>query len=111
MPGIVKVCVEIHRILGVPLGNKPLGYQTGSRLSVTLLVRNCLGPKQIKADWADDPQNYYPTLYALNDPLPIAVCKGDVLPDGSPIPDGERTYSNACTIKVCSPYRKGLLAD
>lgn len=52
----------------------------GLRLSVTLL-------------------NFYPTLYALNDPHPIAICKATVLPDGNPIPDGERAYSNGCTIK------------
>ena len=46
------------------------------------------------------PQNFYPILYALSDPHPIAVFKATVLPDGSPIPDGERTYANACTIKV-----------
>ena len=48
-------------------------------------------------------QNFYPTIYALNDPHPIAICKSTVLPDGSPIPRGERTYANACTIKVLSP--------
>ena len=48
-------------------------------------------------------QNFYPTIYALNDPHPIAICKSTVSPDGTPIPEGERTYVNACTIKVSSP--------
>lgn len=48
-------------------------------------------------------QSFYPTLYALSDPYPIAVCKGTLLPDGSQVPEGERTYANACTIKVLFP--------
>jgi hypothetical protein len=48
-------------------------------------------------------QNFYPTIYALNDPHPIAICNSTVSPDGTSIPDGERTYVNACTIKVSSP--------
>lgn len=48
-------------------------------------------------------QNFYPTIYALNDPHPIGICNSSVLPDGTSIPDGERTYLNACTIKVSSP--------
>lgn len=30
----------------------------------------------------------------------MATCSGQYQPDGSPIPDGERTYTNNCTIKV-----------
>ncbi|KAF9779652.1 WD40 repeat-like protein [Thelephora terrestris] len=56
-------------------------------------------------------QNFYPTLYALSDPHPIAICRGGVLPDGSPIPDGERTYSNACTIKHGSFGGPSLTSD
>lgn len=54
-------------------------------------------------------QDFYPTIYALNDAHPIAVCKGSLLPDGSPIPDGERTYTNSCTIKVS--HQSGRLEE
>ncbi|KAJ7617516.1 WD40 repeat-like protein [Mycena polygramma] len=43
--------------------------------------------------------NYYPTIYALTDPDPVAVCSAVNRPDGTPIPPGERSYGNACTMK------------
>ncbi|KAI0661984.1 WD40 repeat-like protein [Cubamyces menziesii] len=43
--------------------------------------------------------HHYPTLYALNDPFPIAMFSGRHLPDGTPVPPGERTWSNSCTMK------------
>ncbi|KAF7796301.1 hypothetical protein EIP86_007478 [Pleurotus ostreatoroseus] len=55
--------------------------RTGSKLAVTFL-------------------SYYPTIYSLADPLPLAVCSARTRPDGSPIPAGERTYTNVCTMKV-----------
>lgn len=54
---------------------------------------------------------FYPTLYALSDPHPIAVCKGTLLPDGSQVPEGERTYVNACTIKHGSFGGPSLTSD
>lgn len=45
-------------------------------------------------------KNYFPTIYSLNDPDPLAVLSAQFLPNGSPIPLGQRTYSNACTMKV-----------
>ncbi|KAI0081531.1 WD40 repeat-like protein [Panus rudis PR-1116 ss-1] len=54
--------------------------KTGEKLAVTML-------------------HYLPTIYALLDPFPIATCSGRNLPDGTPVPAGERTYSNSCTIK------------
>ncbi|KAG8905300.1 hypothetical protein FRB99_000273 [Tulasnella sp. 403] len=42
---------------------------------------------------------HYPTIYSPNDPYPLAYCTGRTLPDGSPIPSGERTYSNSATMK------------
>jgi WD repeat-containing protein 22 len=47
-------------------------------------------------------QHYLPTIYALSDPNPIATCSGTIHPDGTPVAQNERTYSNSCTIKVCS---------
>jgi len=70
-----------HTALACPETSSIAWDREGSRLSVTML-------------------NYYPTIYALNDPHPIAICKSTVLPDGIPIPDRERTYTNACTIKA-----------
>lgn len=52
----------------------------GGRLAVTML-------------------HWYPTIYALSDPYPLAVCTGRNNPDGNPVPAGERTYSNSCTMK------------
>lgn len=43
---------------------------------------------------------YVPTIYSLADPYPVATCSGKYQPDGTPIPDGVRTYTNNCTIKV-----------
>ncbi|KIM54494.1 hypothetical protein SCLCIDRAFT_136752 [Scleroderma citrinum Foug A] len=52
----------------------------GSRLAVTML-------------------HWYPTIYALSDPHPLAICTGHNNADGTPIAEGERTYSNSCTMK------------
>jgi len=81
-----------HVTLARPEASSVAWDREGLRLSVTLL-------------------NFYPTLYALNDPHPIAVCKGEVLPDGGPIPDGERTYANTCTIKHGSFGGPALTSD
>ncbi|KAK7022106.1 WD40 repeat-like protein [Favolaschia claudopus] len=43
--------------------------------------------------------NFNPTIYNIHDSDPVAVCSAGSLPDGSPIPPGERTYANACTMK------------
>ncbi|KAI0726281.1 WD40 repeat-like protein [Fomitopsis betulina] len=51
-----------------------------------------------------------PTIYQTSDPYPIAVCAATTLPDGSPIPEGERTYANSCTIKHGS-FGGGSLPD
>ncbi|KAF9645772.1 WD40 repeat-like protein [Thelephora ganbajun] len=79
-------------VLASPEASSIVWDREGLRLSVTLL-------------------NFYPTIYTLSDPHPIAVCKGTVLPDGSPIPDGERTYANACTIKHGSFGGPSLTSD
>ncbi|KAJ3996686.1 WD40 repeat-like protein [Lentinula boryana] len=39
--------------------------------------------------------HYYPTIYTLSDPNPIAICTGNAV-ERSP---GQRTYSNSCTMK------------
>ncbi|THH11146.1 hypothetical protein EW145_g844 [Phellinidium pouzarii] len=51
--------------------------------------------------------NHLPTIYSTADPYPIAVCSGRNLPNGTPVPEGERTYRNACTIKVRSFRQHG----
>ncbi|TFK40763.1 WD40 repeat-like protein [Crucibulum laeve] len=55
--------------------------------------------------------NYLPTIYALSDPNPVAICSGRNLPDGSPNPPGERTYSNSCTMKHGTFGGPGLDTD
>ncbi|KAL4081255.1 WD40 repeat-like protein [Scleroderma citrinum] len=54
--------------------------KNGNRLAVTML-------------------HWYPTIYVLSDPHPLAICTGGNSPDGIPIAEGERTYSNSCTMK------------
>ncbi|KAJ7022762.1 WD40 repeat-like protein [Mycena alexandri] len=66
--------------------------QQGTQLGVTML-------------------NYFPTIYALIDPDPVAVCSAANLPDGTPIPPGQRTYANACTMKHGSFGGPGLDTD
>ncbi|CAA7262966.1 unnamed protein product [Cyclocybe aegerita] len=43
--------------------------------------------------------HYLPTIYSISDPNPIAVLSGQRLPDGTPLPPGQRGYSNSCTMK------------
>ncbi|KAI5985700.1 WD40 repeat-like protein [Pisolithus marmoratus] len=47
----------------------------------------------------DGTAHWYPTIYALSDPFPLAICTGRNGPDGNLVPAGERTYSNSCTMK------------
>ncbi|KAJ6611391.1 WD40-repeat-containing domain protein, partial [Mycena sp. CBHHK59/15] len=55
--------------------------------------------------------HYFPTIYALMDPHPVAVCSAPNLPDGTPVPPGERTYANSCTMKHGTFGGPGLDAD
>jgi len=66
--------------------------KTGSKLAVTMLFHR-------------------PTIYSLMDPRPLATCSGTNAPDGTPIPEGKRTYSNCCTIKHGSFGGPGLDTD
>ncbi|KAF9262873.1 WD40 repeat-like protein [Marasmius fiardii PR-910] len=44
--------------------------------------------------------HYYPTIYGISDPNPVAICTGRNSPDGTPVPTAsERSYSNSCTMK------------
>jgi WD repeat-containing protein 22 len=46
-------------------------------------------------------QHHFPTLYALSDPHPLAICSGKNLPDGTPTSSSkDGAYVNSCTIKV-----------
>ncbi|EJD41239.1 hypothetical protein AURDEDRAFT_169627 [Auricularia subglabra TFB-10046 SS5] len=44
-------------------------------------------------------QSYYPTIYALSDEYPFAVCTGKNDLNGVPLMAGSRTYANCCTMK------------
>ncbi|KAJ3558005.1 hypothetical protein NM688_g1162 [Phlebia brevispora] len=66
--------------------------RTGSKLAVTFL-------------------SYYPTIYGLTDPIPLAICSGHNHPDGTPVLEGERTYVNSCTMKHGSFGGPGLDSD
>ncbi|KAJ8593007.1 WD40 repeat-like protein [Rhizopogon salebrosus TDB-379] len=39
--------------------------------------------------------NYFPTIYALSDSHPLAICTSRNAPNGSPIPADERTYAHS----------------
>jgi len=56
-------------------------------------------------------QHYYPTVYALSDPNPIAMLTGRCLSTGEPVAPCERTYSNSCTMKHGSFGGPGLETD
>ncbi|KIK92955.1 hypothetical protein PAXRUDRAFT_829466 [Paxillus rubicundulus Ve08.2h10] len=43
--------------------------------------------------------HWFPTIYALSDPHPLAVLTGHNNPDGTPVTPGKRTYSNSTTMK------------
>ncbi|KAJ7741331.1 WD40 repeat-like protein [Mycena metata] len=66
--------------------------QEGTQLGVTML-------------------HYFPTIYALMDPDPVAVCSAANLPNGTPVPPEQRTYANACTMKHGSFGGPGLDTD
>ncbi|KAI6020658.1 WD40 repeat-like protein [Pisolithus microcarpus] len=55
--------------------------------------------------------HWYPTIYALPDPYPLAICTGRNGPDGNPAPAGERTYSNSCTMKSGAFGGPGISED
>ncbi|KAJ7486235.1 WD40 repeat-like protein [Mycena galericulata] len=55
--------------------------------------------------------HYFPTIYGLTDPDPLAVCSAPNLPDGALVPSSERTYANACTMKHGSFGGPGLETD
>ncbi|KAJ7256817.1 WD40-repeat-containing domain protein [Mycena haematopus] len=55
--------------------------------------------------------NYLPTIYSLTDADPVAVCSGANLPNGTPVPPGERTYTNTCTMKHGAFGGPGLDTD
>lgn len=66
-------------------------------------------PGEFSSRKADDSaralvQHWFPTIYAISDPHPLAVLTGKNNPDGSPVNVGERTYSNSCTMKVSLCY-------
>ncbi|KAH7885436.1 WD40 repeat-like protein [Phlebopus sp. FC_14] len=64
----------------------------GSKLAVTML-------------------HWFPTIYALSDPHPLAVCTGHNNPDGTPVLHGEKSYSNSCTMKSGAFGGPGLNED
>ncbi|TFK24981.1 WD40 repeat-like protein [Coprinopsis marcescibilis] len=56
-------------------------------------------------------QHYLPTIYATEDPHPIAVCSGKIWPNGEPVTPGQKSYSNACTMKHGSFGSLGTNSD
>lgn len=82
----------IVRVYNTKLSRKSAGYlsnpesssltfdRDGSKLAVTFL-------------------HYFPTIYAMSDPHPLAICTGRNTPDGTPISPPQRTYTNSCTMK------------
>ncbi|KAF8634162.1 hypothetical protein AX15_001030 [Amanita polypyramis BW_CC] len=87
-----KLCRPLPNHLSNPESSSIVFDRDGSKLAVTLL-------------------HYYPTIYTLSDPNPVAVLTGDQSLNGSPVPPGERTYSNSCTMKHGSFGGFGLDSD
>ncbi|KAH9480635.1 DDB1- and CUL4-associated factor 5 [Psilocybe cubensis] len=56
-------------------------------------------------------QHYLPTIFSVSDPNPLAVLSGKNLPDGTPVPSNQTTYSNSCTMKHGSFGGPGLDND
>ncbi|EKM79218.1 hypothetical protein AGABI1DRAFT_128379 [Agaricus bisporus var. burnettii JB137-S8] len=81
-----------HDYLSNPETSSIAFDRDGSRFAVTML-------------------HWYPTIYSISDPNPLAICTGKNTPDGTPIPAGERTYSNSCTMKHGSFGGPGLEID
>jgi len=55
--------------------------------------------------------HYFPTIYSLADPYPLAICSGRRQRDGEPFPKGQGSYTNSCTIKHGSFGSGGLDDD
>ncbi|KIJ62541.1 hypothetical protein HYDPIDRAFT_30150 [Hydnomerulius pinastri MD-312] len=75
-----KLSKRAFSYLSNPESSSIVFDRDGSKLAVTML-------------------HWYPTIYALSDPHPLAVLSGRNKPDGTPLPPGERTYCNSCTMK------------
>ncbi|KAF8630849.1 hypothetical protein AX17_005208 [Amanita inopinata Kibby_2008] len=79
-----KLCRKSVGHLTNPESSSVTFDRDGSKLAVTML-------------------HYYPTIYALSDPNPIALLTGHQSPA---MPEGE--YSNSCTMKVSPEYDSGF---
>lgn len=56
--------------------------------------------------------HHFPTIYALSDSHPLAVCSGKYLPSGAPVTSSRGgTYANSCTIKHGSFGGPGFDSD
>ncbi|KAG1748555.1 hypothetical protein EDB19DRAFT_1682358 [Suillus lakei] len=75
-----KLSRKSARYLSNPESSSLTFDRDGSKLAVTFL-------------------HYFPTIYALSDPHPLAICTGRNAPDRTPIPPSQRTYTNSCTMK------------
>ncbi|KAJ7069459.1 WD40 repeat-like protein [Mycena amicta] len=75
-----RVSRQSEPFLANPEASSIVFNRQGTQLAVTML-------------------NYFPTIYGLRDPDPIAVCSAPNLPNGTPVPMGARTYGNCSTIK------------
>lgn len=114
---ILLPCLALHLIIardqkftvsaGIEMVSAPLNdpkdvwshWFSGSKLAVTMRVWIILARVRIQFD-AVISQNYYPIIYSISDSRPLAICSAGYLPNGTPVPSDQRTYSNSCTIKV-----------
>ncbi|KAI0260688.1 WD40 repeat-like protein [Gloeopeniophorella convolvens] len=93
----------------------PLSQRTNEGIVLKYVTRitkrsavHYIRPEASSITWDPDGESYryfqrtfhwFPTVYSLNDPYPIAVCSGRNLPDGSPSPPDERTFADSTTMK------------
>lgn len=87
-----RLCQQVSNRVSNPEPSSVVFDRDGNKLAVTLL-------------------HYYPTIYALSDPNPVAVLTGNQLPNSSFVTPKVRTYSNSCTMKHGSFGGPGLETD
>ncbi|KIK44314.1 hypothetical protein CY34DRAFT_23148 [Suillus luteus UH-Slu-Lm8-n1] len=87
----------IVRVYNTKLSRKSAGYLSNPESSSLTFDRDA-SPLQLNLLFIML-QHYFPTIYALSDPHPLAICTGRNAPDGTPISPSQRTYTNSCTMK------------
>ncbi|KAG2101108.1 WD40 repeat-like protein [Suillus discolor] len=81
----------IVRVYNTKLSRKSTGYLSNPESSSLTFDRD--------GEFWTTSCHYFPTIYAMSDPHPLAICTGRNTPDGTPISPPQRSYTNSCTMK------------